>query len=60
MTYRIITNHGTVDFAANLEIAELKYLKYVKDMIDGYSSFVRLILVDTDSNKEICIREIAA
>lgn len=56
MTYRIVTNHGTVDFAGDLEIAERKYLMYVNDMHQGYSSFVKLVSVNTDTQKEETIR----
>lgn len=46
MTYRIINNHGTVDFAATIEEAERKYNRYAKDQAEGYSEFVYLVEVD--------------
>ena len=55
MTYRIITDHGTIDFAADLETAQHKYKKYVIDMAAGYSKHVSLISVnDIGKEKVIC------
>lgn len=53
MTYRIITNHGTVDFAVDLETAQHKYKRYCIDMIKGYSEYVYLISVDDLGKEEI-------
>lgn len=53
MTYRIITNHGTVDFAADLEIAQYKYKRYCIDMLAGYSKFVSLISVDYNGKEDV-------
>lgn len=46
MTYRIVTNHGTVDFAVCLEVAQHKYKRYCIDMVAGYLEFVCLVSVD--------------
>ena len=51
-TYRIITNHGTVDFAITKEMALEKYRKYIIDMEEGYSIYVKLVSVDIDSGAE--------
>ena len=49
MTYDIVTNRGTVDFAADLEIAEKKFRQYERDMKLGYSTTVKII--DRKSNE---------
>jgi len=51
-TYRIITNHGTVDFAATIEMALEKYRKYIINMEEGYSIYVKLISVEPDTGAE--------
>ena len=51
-TYRIISEKGTVDFAATYEKAMSKYRQYAADCERGYSEFVSLIWVDPDSNNE--------
>ena len=53
MTYRIINNHGTVDFAATIEEAERKYNRYAKDKAEGYSEFVYLVEVDNAGRETI-------
>lgn len=55
MTYRIINNRGTVDFAATIEEAERKYNSYAKDQAEGYSEFVYLVEVD-DVGRETIVK----
>lgn len=53
MTYRIITNHGTVDFAVDLKTAQTKYKRYRIDMLDGYAEYVYLISTDDLGKEEV-------
>ena len=56
MTYRIITNAGTVDFAFEVETAEAKYKRYIKDMLAGYAKWVKFVAVDR-TGKEVTLHE---
>lgn len=49
MTYNIITNHGTVDFAPDIETANRKFEQYKRDMFEGYSNFVALFERETNT-----------
>lgn len=51
-SYRIITDHGTVDFAATEDVAFNKYTRYAADCRDGYCKFVRMVEVTMPSGKE--------
>ena len=54
-SYRIINSHGVVDYAVDRKVAEVKYRRYVVDMIKGYSDFVKLVVVIPGSLEEIII-----
>lgn len=56
LTYRIVTNHGTVDFAVDIETAERKFSRYKNDMESGYSKYVSLVSVDPDTGAETVVR----
>lgn len=58
MTYRIITDHGTVDFSADYEIAVRKFSNYVRNMHEGYSNYVCLVLVDGITGREKCLKKV--
>ena len=54
-SYRIINSHGVVDYAVDRKVAEIKYRRYVLDMLKGYSDFVKLVSVIPGSLEEIII-----
>lgn len=51
ITFRIVTNHGTVDFANSYTVAARKYKQYCLDCVRGYSDFVRLMGVNSDGSE---------
>lgn len=51
MTYNIITNHGTVDFAPDIETANRKFEQYKRYMFEGYNKYV--LLIERETNKTI-------
>lgn len=52
-SYRIITDHGTVDFAATEDVAFAKFTKYSADQRDGYCKFVNLVEVESSGKERI-------